>query len=71
MRPERAKALIDLRNVVGLLPLQGAVFRLSGDLGRCPGLGAFAPLGRAAPTTAIFSDGEKISSSSWWHVFLN
>ena len=45
-RPVRAKALIDLRKGLELLPLQGEHYRSQQNPGRCPGLGAVAPSGR-------------------------
>ena len=48
-RPERAKALIELRKILELLPLQGEYYRLYRNPRRCLGLGAFAPSGRSLP----------------------
>ena len=47
IRPVRAKALIDLRKGLELLPFQGEYYRLYRNPRRCLGLGAYAPSGRS------------------------
>ena len=44
----KGQKLCKLSGVLKLLPLQGALFATHKNPGRCPGLGASAPSGRAA-----------------------
>ena len=44
----KGQKLCKLSGVLNLLPLQGALFTTHKNPGRCPGLGASAPSGRAA-----------------------